>query len=63
MDRFFIRYTKKYFIDSGGGRMRHRKIALSLLFVLLSTVMLAGCGSEEAKSNYDSQVSASSCIE
>lgn len=38
--------------------MRHRKIALSLLFVLLSTVMLAGCGSEEVKSNYDSQVSA-----
>ena len=36
--------------------MRHKKIALSLLFVLLSMAMLTGCKKEKTESNYNSQV-------
>ena len=47
---------KKLFIDNGGGKMKHRKIAYSLLFVLSSMFMLGGCGNVKVEANYDSQV-------
>lgn len=47
---------KKLFIGDGGGRMKYRKITLSLLFVLLSMILLAGCKSNGPEFNYNSQV-------
>lgn len=36
--------------------MKHRKLALSLLFVLLSMLLLTGCQKDKIESNYNSQV-------